>query len=53
MPEKDKVVAAAEDELNSRLAKIPGLVIDDVGITSDGKLRVQGTIPDSAKRVTI
>jgi hypothetical protein len=53
VPEKEKVVQEAEKELNARLAKIPGLSIDTLEVTGDGNLRVQGTIPDSAKRVQI
>ncbi len=50
-PVTDQMIQTAEDEANSKLASIPGLSIQSVSMTEDGKVHFVGIIPESAKRV--
>jgi hypothetical protein len=50
LPQKEKVVREVEREVNSRLERIPGLSIDSLEVKDEGKVHLQGTIPESANR---
>ena len=52
VPLVESGVAAAEQEVNSKIASIPGLSIQSITY-EEGKVNFKGTIPASAKRVKL